>query len=186
MAPLGMAFSLGATVGPGIGGHIADAYGLAAPFYFVGGALLCAALNSHLMLPETRPPVAVARVDTSAAAAARDTGIGTSAAAAAADVAADAAPFVVAAPAGAAVRAVVAQAAAAQAAAAQAAAAQAAAAQAAAAPAPAARLTLREQVAADFGKMGPLLRDGRMRRILTLHAAFWFTMRWVDGGDDGL
>jgi MFS family permease len=56
MAPMAAAFSAGALCGPAIGGFIGESYGLAAPFYFVGGAIFCVTLNNFLMLPETKPP----------------------------------------------------------------------------------------------------------------------------------
>ncbi|KAJ9458421.1 hypothetical protein DIPPA_02044 [Diplonema papillatum] len=55
MAPLAAAFSTGAATGPIVGGIIAAECGLAAPFLFVGAALLCASVNNYAMLTETLP-----------------------------------------------------------------------------------------------------------------------------------
>ena len=48
------ALLLGVSIGPGVGGLLAEAFGLRAPFYVVGGAALIAAAYSYLRLPETR------------------------------------------------------------------------------------------------------------------------------------
>lgn len=48
------ALSLGVAIGPGIGGIIADAYGLSAPFHIVGALGICTALYAVVRLPETR------------------------------------------------------------------------------------------------------------------------------------
>ena len=48
------ALSLGVALGPGIGGLVADRYGLEAPFLVVGFTALAAALYSVLRLPETK------------------------------------------------------------------------------------------------------------------------------------
>jgi MFS family permease len=57
MAPLGIAFGVGAAIGPGIGGWVADQYGMNAPFFFVGSLIAGAAVTNFVMLPETfRPP----------------------------------------------------------------------------------------------------------------------------------
>ena len=53
MAPLGIAFSIGAAAGPGIGGWVADSFGMSAPFYFVGALIGSAAIGNFVMLPET-------------------------------------------------------------------------------------------------------------------------------------
>jgi len=49
-----MAISLGVSVGPGVGGLMAEALGLRAPFYLVGLAALIAAAYAYWRLPETR------------------------------------------------------------------------------------------------------------------------------------
>jgi MFS family permease len=49
------ALLLGVSIGPGIGGLLADLFGYQLPFFAVGGAAGFAALYSHLRLPETRP-----------------------------------------------------------------------------------------------------------------------------------
>ena len=77
MAPLGIAFSAGAALGPAVGGWIGVSHGLGAPFFLVGGMMGCAALNNYLFCPETRPP---RPADDAAAAAADNTGGGDSAA----------------------------------------------------------------------------------------------------------
>eukprot|EP01059_Diplonema_ambulator_P036961 TRINITY_DN9532_c0_g1_i2.p1 TRINITY_DN9532_c0_g1~~TRINITY_DN9532_c0_g1_i2.p1 ORF type:complete len:454 (+),score=73.02 TRINITY_DN9532_c0_g1_i2:56-1417(+) len=56
MAPLAAAFSLGMMVGPMVGGIIAGSHGLAAPFYYVGVAMMFSSINNMVMLPESRPP----------------------------------------------------------------------------------------------------------------------------------
>jgi DHA1 family multidrug resistance protein-like MFS transporter len=48
------ALLLGTAIGPGVGGLIAEAWGLRAPFYVVGVAALFASLYAYLRLPETR------------------------------------------------------------------------------------------------------------------------------------
>ena len=48
------ALSLGVALGPGLGGLIADAYGLGTPFYVVGALGIVAAIYSTVRLPETR------------------------------------------------------------------------------------------------------------------------------------
>ena len=55
LAPMMMAFSTGATLGPVIGGFMANQYGLQTPFWFVGGAIAMVAVNNYYSLPETRP-----------------------------------------------------------------------------------------------------------------------------------
>lgn len=47
------ALLLGVSIGPGVGGLIAQGFGLRAPFYVVGGAALLAAVYGYLRLPET-------------------------------------------------------------------------------------------------------------------------------------
>jgi MFS family permease len=49
------ALLLGVSIGPGIGGLLADLFGYQLPFFAVGGAAGFAALYAHLRLPETRP-----------------------------------------------------------------------------------------------------------------------------------
>ena len=49
------ALLVGVSFGPAIGGLVADAYGLRAPFLLVGLATLVASLYGYLRLPETRP-----------------------------------------------------------------------------------------------------------------------------------
>lgn len=48
------ALLLGVSIGPGIGGLIAQGYGLRAPFYVVGALAIIAAVYAYLRLPETR------------------------------------------------------------------------------------------------------------------------------------
>jgi len=48
------ALLLGVSIGPGVGGLIAEFWGLRAPFYVVGVAALFAAVYAQLRLPETR------------------------------------------------------------------------------------------------------------------------------------
>ena len=48
------ALSLGVAMGPGIGGLIADAYGLSAPFHVVGALAIVSAIYAAVRLPETR------------------------------------------------------------------------------------------------------------------------------------
>eukprot|EP00462_Mataza_sp_D1_P023129 CAMPEP_0175126636 /NCGR_PEP_ID=MMETSP0087-20121206/3963_1 /TAXON_ID=136419 /ORGANISM="Unknown Unknown, Strain D1" /LENGTH=295 /DNA_ID=CAMNT_0016408569 /DNA_START=749 /DNA_END=1633 /DNA_ORIENTATION=- len=55
MAPLGAAFSAGATLGPAVGGWLATSYGFATPFYFIGAVLCVSAASNYKMLTETRP-----------------------------------------------------------------------------------------------------------------------------------
>lgn len=47
------ALSLGVALGPGIGGIVADKWGLGAPFFVVGGTALAASLYAIVRLPET-------------------------------------------------------------------------------------------------------------------------------------
>lgn len=47
------ALSLGVALGPGIGGIVADQWGLGAPFFVVGGTALAASLYAIVRLPET-------------------------------------------------------------------------------------------------------------------------------------
>ena len=49
------ALLFGVSIGPALGGLLADAYGLAVPFFVVGAAAGLAALYAYLRLPETRP-----------------------------------------------------------------------------------------------------------------------------------
>lgn len=53
LAPSTISWSIGACLGPAIGGLIAEHFGLCSPFYFVGGALAFVALHSALFIPET-------------------------------------------------------------------------------------------------------------------------------------
>ena len=48
------ALLLGVSIGPGIGGLIAELFGLRAPFYVVGGLALVAGVYAYFRLPETR------------------------------------------------------------------------------------------------------------------------------------
>ena len=50
------ALLFGVTIGPGIGGLLADLYGFRVPFFVVGGAALVAGGYAWARLPETRPP----------------------------------------------------------------------------------------------------------------------------------
>ena len=61
MAPLAIAFSMGMALGPVAGGILAEHSGLAAPFLYVGGVTLVAALNNYMTLSETRAPSAAQR-----------------------------------------------------------------------------------------------------------------------------
>jgi MFS family permease len=56
------ALLLGVSIGPGVGGLLAEAFGLRAPFYVVGGAALIAAAYAYVRLPETRSRAARAPV----------------------------------------------------------------------------------------------------------------------------
>ena len=49
------ALLVGVSLGPALGGLVADSYGLRAPFLLVGLATLVASLYGYLRLPETRP-----------------------------------------------------------------------------------------------------------------------------------
>jgi MFS family permease len=49
------ALLVGVSIGPGIGGLLADLFGLRVPFLVVGAASAAAALYGYLRLPETRP-----------------------------------------------------------------------------------------------------------------------------------
>ncbi len=49
------ALSVGVALGPGIGGIVADARGLSAPFYLVGVTAIVTAVYAVVRLPETRP-----------------------------------------------------------------------------------------------------------------------------------
>lgn len=54
MAPLMIGFSAGATLGPFVGGFLADYYdSVRVPFVFVAGAISLVAANNMWMLPET-------------------------------------------------------------------------------------------------------------------------------------
>ncbi len=52
------ALSVGVALGPGIGGVVGDAYGLAAPFYLVGILAVLTALYAGVRLPETKGKLA--------------------------------------------------------------------------------------------------------------------------------
>jgi MFS family permease len=54
LAPSAATFQIGFALGPSLSGFIAESYGLRAPFYFVGGATMLAALSNYLLLPETK------------------------------------------------------------------------------------------------------------------------------------
>jgi DHA1 family multidrug resistance protein-like MFS transporter len=54
MAPMGIAFATGATIGPALGGWMADAAGLRAPFYFVALATFLVSYSNYRLVPETR------------------------------------------------------------------------------------------------------------------------------------
>jgi len=55
MAPIGIAFATGATIGPAIGGYLSQNYGLQAPFFVVTTAIALAATLNYRLVPETRP-----------------------------------------------------------------------------------------------------------------------------------
>ena len=55
MAPVYAAFGIGTALGPAIGGVLGAAYGLNAPFMFVGSAMISAAALNFLTVRETRP-----------------------------------------------------------------------------------------------------------------------------------
>jgi len=65
------ALLLGVSIGPGVGGLIAEFWGLRAPFYVVGLAALVATVYAYIRLPETRDQ-ALAQAAEDAAARARD------------------------------------------------------------------------------------------------------------------
>lgn len=54
MAPMGIAFATGATIGPALGGWMSHTYGLRAPFIFVTSAIGMAALLNYVLVPETK------------------------------------------------------------------------------------------------------------------------------------
>jgi DHA1 family multidrug resistance protein-like MFS transporter len=54
MAPMGMAFAAGATIGPGLGGLMSDTWGVRAPFTFVACAIGLVSFTNYFNLPETR------------------------------------------------------------------------------------------------------------------------------------
>jgi MFS family permease len=60
-----MAINLGVSLGPGIGGLVAQGFGLRVPFHVVGAAALLAALYAYLRLPETRHLAAAEATDPS-------------------------------------------------------------------------------------------------------------------------
>lgn len=53
------ALTVGFALGPGVGGLVADRYGLATPFYVVGALAIVTAMYAALRLPETRDRAAV-------------------------------------------------------------------------------------------------------------------------------
>lgn len=61
------ALSLGVALGPGIGGIVADQWGLGAPFFVVGGTALAASLYAIVRLPETLTAVEDHAVDAATA-----------------------------------------------------------------------------------------------------------------------
>ena len=56
LAPTSAAFSAGASVGPAIGGVLAQNFGVAPCFFYVGGAIGVVGLMNYFLLPETRIP----------------------------------------------------------------------------------------------------------------------------------
>jgi len=62
------ALSLGFALGPGLGGLVADQWGLGAPFFVVGGTAIAAALYALVRLPETLDRQAAADASEAAAA----------------------------------------------------------------------------------------------------------------------
>lgn len=50
------ALLFGQSIGPGIGGVIAEQFGIRAPFFFIAGASVVAAVYGHFRLEETLPP----------------------------------------------------------------------------------------------------------------------------------
>lgn len=54
MAPMGAAFSAGMIIGPGLGGFLAENFGLRVPFFVVGGAVAVVSLLNYLKIKETR------------------------------------------------------------------------------------------------------------------------------------
>ncbi|MCP5028714.1 MAG: MFS transporter [Actinomycetia bacterium] len=57
------ALSFGVAVGPGIGGLVAERYGLEVPFFVVGGSALLTAIYAAVRLPETRPEAPLETAD---------------------------------------------------------------------------------------------------------------------------
>lgn len=57
------ALSLGVAMGPGIGGLLADAYGLSTPFYVVGVLAIVSAIYAAIRLPETKDLAAEMAID---------------------------------------------------------------------------------------------------------------------------
>ena len=57
LAPMTAAFSAGASFGPAIGGFLAQTYGLAPCFFYVGGAIGTVGALNWLLIPETKPPM---------------------------------------------------------------------------------------------------------------------------------
>ncbi|MDH4145740.1 MAG: MFS transporter [Acidimicrobiia bacterium] len=53
----------GVSIGPGVGGLLADLWGLRAPFLVVGATAVLATVYSYVRLPETRDPLAAASAD---------------------------------------------------------------------------------------------------------------------------
>ncbi|KAH9251389.1 hypothetical protein BASA81_010800 [Batrachochytrium salamandrivorans] len=54
MAPMGIAFATGATLGPGLGGFLSEQYGLQAPFFFVTAAIASVVVLNYRLIPETK------------------------------------------------------------------------------------------------------------------------------------
>jgi DHA1 family multidrug resistance protein-like MFS transporter len=50
------ALLFGVSIGPGIGGVLAEAFGFRLPFFVVGAAAIVTSIYGHRRLPETRPP----------------------------------------------------------------------------------------------------------------------------------
>lgn len=54
MAPMGIAFATGATIGPVLGGYLSELYGFRTPFYFVASTIALVSVLNYRLLPETR------------------------------------------------------------------------------------------------------------------------------------
>ena len=57
MAPMGIAFATGATIGPGLGGYLSEHFGYRVPFIFVSSAIAVIAMINYKLLPETRKKI---------------------------------------------------------------------------------------------------------------------------------